>query len=77
MKGSHIERGGVKLREEPLRIWTHNKESYVSIVVSGILCHFKLTFPSLFLLKDKVKAAHYNFNCCPHGSGLHPENPPD
>ena len=27
MKGSHIEQGGVKLREEPLRIWTRCKNS--------------------------------------------------
>ena len=48
----------------------------MSIVVSGILCCFKLALPSLlFLLWDEAKAAHYDFDHCSHRGSLHPENP--
>ena len=50
----------------------------MSVVVSGGFCRFKLALPSLLLLaKDEVKAEHSDFDRCPRGGGLRPENPPD
>ena len=48
------------------------------VVVPSVSCCFKLALPSLlFMSKDEVKAAHFDFDRCPRGGGLHPENPPD
>ena len=50
----------------------------VSVVVSGDFRRFKLALPLLlFLSKDEVKATHFDFDRCPCGGGLRPENPPD
>ena len=44
----------------------------------GRFCCFKLALPSLlFMSKDEVKATHFDFDRCPHGGGLRPENPTD
>ena len=50
----------------------------MSVVGSGGFCRFKLAFPSLLLLaKDEVKTEDSDFDRCPRGGGLRPENPPD
>lgn len=54
----------------------------MSIVVCRDLCRFALALPSLLFLSysflvipDGVQAAHYDFDRCPRGGGLRPENP--
>ena len=50
----------------------------MSVIISGDFRRFKLASPSpLFMSKDKVKAAHSDFDRCPRGGGLRPENPSD
>ena len=44
------------------------KITHILCVRSGDFCRFKLALPSLlFLSKDKVKAAHSDFDCCLRG----------
>ena len=40
--------------------------SCVSVIASGDFCRLKLDLPSLlFMSKDEVKAAHFDFDHCP------------